>query len=218
MLSSRNDGKVAPIIAFCGIDGSGKTTIVDRLRRDPRFRAASFVKKEQKEDFERLLRLAPPREPMPTAYFHGMFAQASRWAHALDFLRFYETVVRPLEPVAPLIVSDRWSFCTITFADIGTNLKAEIEFILRSVPGPALTFYLDVDPKVAIERLTRRGPLAHDEHAELLAAYRDAYERYFSTYRRPLVRVASSSPDEEYGIVLAALQEHRLIPVSINSQ
>lgn len=202
----------SPIVAFCGIDGSGKTTLVERLRKDPRFRTAAFVKKEQKEDFERLLRLAPPSAPIPDAYLHGFFAHASRWAHALDFLRFYEKVVKPLEGGAPLIVSDRWSFCTITFADIGTNLKAEIEFILQSVPVPQLTFYLDVEPRVAIDRLERRGSLAHDEHLDLLTAYGLAYERYFDKYQGALVRLEGGSLEETYSYVLNALEAHGLIP------
>src|SRR6266542_3723629 len=124
---------MADIVAFCGIDGSGKTTTLDRLREDDRFRFARFVKKQQKDDFQRVLRLAPPSEPLSEAYFEGHFAQAARWAHALDFLRFYETVVQPQESGADLILSDRWSFCTITFADFGTDLRAEIEFLLQSV-------------------------------------------------------------------------------------
>ena len=149
---------------------------------------------------------------MPEAYLHGSFAQAARWALALDFLSFYERIVRPLEQEATLIVSDRWSFCTITLADVCTNLAAEIEFILQSVPLPTLTFYLEVDPKAAIERLERRGPLAHDEHIDLLTAYSDAYDRYFSRYRGPLIRIATSTEEETYSKVEAALNEHQLIP------
>jgi thymidylate kinase len=31
------------IVAFCGIDGAGKSTLVRRLREDPRFEQAHFV-------------------------------------------------------------------------------------------------------------------------------------------------------------------------------
>jgi thymidylate kinase len=203
--------QVSPIVAFCGIDGSGKTTMVNCMSKDPRFRTAAFVN-NQKEDYHRLLRLAPPIDPLPEAYLNGSFAQAARWALALDFLRFYERIVQPLEYNAALIVSDRWSFCTITLADVFTNLSAEIEFTLRNVPLPTLTFYLEVDPKDAIGRLQRRGPLAHDEHIQLLTACRDAYDRYFNRYRGPLTRITTSTKEETYSKVVAALKKHQLIP------
>jgi len=203
--------ELAPVIAVCGIDGSGKTSLVECLRRDDRLTGAAFVKKEQKEDFQRLLRLSPPTEAVPEAYFRGYFAEAARWAHALDFLRFYENVVAPIGKTCPVIVSDRWTFCTITFAEIGTNLALQIEWLLRNVPLPALTVYLDIDPEIALQRLLSRGALAHDEDLELLRAYRDAYRKYFATYKGPLLSLSPAPVEMIYSQVVKELALRKLL-------
>lgn len=200
-----NSAVSSRFIVFCGIDGAGKTTIVQRLKREASLKDALFLKRAEKPNFDRLMRLSRSSIPMPEAYLQGSFADAIRWAHAFDYLRYYEAAIRPIENSGNLVFSDRWSFCSITFADAGTKLGSDVEFLLRCIPRPALTFYLDIDEKTAADRISRRGPLAEDEDLSLLAAYRAAYERYFSAYEGPLVSIKAANEDDIYSQVLAEL-------------
>lgn len=193
------------IIAICGIDGSGKSTVIAELREDAAFRDACFLKKDDKDNFSRVIELNKPIGPMPRAYLEGALATAIRWAHAFDYLRYYETTVRPLTRRSSLIVSDRWSFCPIAFAGVGTALVGEISFLLRHVDEPDLTIFLDVEPDLAFARLEARGPVLDDEHVDLLHAYRTAYKDFFASYSGPFVRIASTTREQTYAEVRKAI-------------
>jgi dTMP kinase len=194
------------IIAICGIDGSGKSTIIDRLRAEPMLRDACFIKKQDKENINRVIDLNTPIGPMPQAYLKGPLAASIRWAHAFDYLRFYETTVRPLTRRHSILVSDRWSFCPIAFANVGTRLAEDIDFLLRHVGRPDLTIFLDVDAETAFARLQARGPVLDDEHIDLLRAYREAYENYFASYSGPLERIRSTGKDQAYHDARSAIE------------
>lgn len=202
---ARNDRSI--IIAICGIDGSGKSTMIERLRGEPSFRDAGFLKKVDRDDFDRVIELNQPIGPMPQAYLEGPLATSIRWAHGFDYLRHYETVVQPLTRQHPILVSDRWAFCPIAFASVGTNLSAEISFLLRHVDQPDLTIFLDADPDVASARLVARGPVFDDEHIDLLRAYRRAYEAFFASYSGAWVRVASTTPEQTYRDARSAIKQ-----------
>ena len=196
-----HDKQAPQVIAICGIDGSGKTTLFERLRSDPGFQHAHFVRNRDNEILERVLRMNGPVDPMPDAYLQGPLAEAIRWAQAFDFLRHFETTLTPLLDSGHLLVSDRWSFCAITCGDAGTAIGAQIASLLRHVPRPSLTIYLAVDEVTATERLLRRGPLLDDEHLEMLRAYGNAYEVFFRQYDGPLLRIPSVSAEETYQTV-----------------
>lgn len=195
----------APVIAICGIDGAGKSSLVRLLKGDRDFSGTAFIKKTEKGDFDRLVRLASPLGEMPEAYLSGPFSEAIRWAHAFDYLRFFDNEIVPLLCTGKPIIADRWSFCPITFGDVGTRLSAKLEAMLSCVPRPTLTIFLEVDEFTATERLNRRGPLEPDEHIALLRAYRLSYESYFSHYTGPLLRIRNQTIEVTYQTARSAI-------------
>jgi len=189
------------IVAICGIDGAGKSTLWETMQRDRDFKHANFVVKRLRDNLDRVIesRVADLHDDdaAATALFSGSYANAIRWAHALDFLGHFDTVISPLLHQENLIVSDRWSFCPMAFADVGTSLGKDIRYLLEKVPQPDLTIFLDVSPATAHERIVRRGDLGVDERPHFLAAYQKAYEAIFAEVKR-MVRVSGVTPEQSY--------------------
>lgn len=181
--------KRAKIVAVCGLDGSGKSSLLKLLRDDPRFGRAVFVSKRSKENVNSVVQFCSDTEHPPDDYVRGPFAEAIRWAYAFDFLKFYEEEVLPHLGQEVLIISDRWSACSITYAEAGTGLGDEIYQLLGCVPPPDLTVYLDVSPDEAVRRIVARGGQNEHEHVDILRGCADAYERWWPKLSSPTARV-----------------------------
>ena len=180
--------KRAKIVAICGLDGSGKSSLVKLLRDDPRFRRAVCVSKRLKENVNAVVQVCSGVEHAPDDYFRGPFAEAIRWAYAFDFLKFYDEEVLPHLGQDVFIISDRWSACSITYAEAGVGLGDEIHELLRCVPPPDLTIYLDVSPEEAVRRIVARGGQNEYEHMDVLRDCARAYERWWPKLSSPDAR------------------------------
>jgi dTMP kinase len=197
------------IVAICGIDGSGKTSTCAALAAMPALDGARLVAKRDRRDVA-LLRALHPAEDHEAGLLAGSYATAVRWAQALDFLRFYDQEVLPLldaEPRGPLLISDRWTVCSVAYADVGTGLGPRIAAALAPCRPADLVVYLDVPPEVAVRRIAGRGDGQADESLAILQSYHDAYERWLPRLPSEVVRVAGDgrSPPEVAALVLDAV-------------
>jgi thymidylate kinase len=188
-MTARSDS--AKIIALIGIDGSGKSSTLEVLRRDPGLTKVRFVRKEKRHGVDSILRAFGEPEGVQNDYLYGPFAAAIRWALAFDFLRFYEEEVAPLLGTVGCVVSDRWSVCSMAYAAVGPDLDSKIEAALACVPPADLLIYLEVDPREAMRRITASRTPYGDETIELLEAFRDGYEKILRRVSSEVVRIAT---------------------------
>lgn len=195
------------IVAVCGLDGSGKSSLVERLERDPALRGASCVRKRARDNVHAVLRAYSGFEHTADVYLHGAFAEAIRWAHGFDFLRFYEEQALPHLRRGALCISDRWAVCSIAYADAGPGLGRSIRGLLDCVPCPDLTIYLDVTPEEAAARILRRGAPNENEDITILRACADAYERWLAALPSPVVRVPSGDLEAIHARVAALVEQ-----------
>jgi len=189
---TRKDMHRGPIVALIGIDGAGKSSVIDRLRTDPRFSTVQFVRKKKRYCVDSIATAFPDAGRDEQDYLHGPFAAAVRWAHAFDFLRFYEEEVRPHIDSAACIVSDRWSVCSAAFAAEGPQLDSDVEEVLGCVPPADLLIYLEVSPDLAMKRITSTRRPFGDESLCLLEAFRVGYERVLQRAKSIVVRIDTS--------------------------
>jgi len=167
---------VALLIAFSGIDGSGKTTLarrlVDWLRETGR--AAELVRTISGDsDFFRALAVLIERHP-----------RIDKNAAALLFV--FERAKNALATVAPLlergvtVVCDRYFLCEQAYAAghrvrFGGGIGREL---MALAPPADLTFVVDVPVAVAMERIARRGRTwTFQENAATLTRARRAFLR-----------------------------------------
>lgn len=194
--------QVNPIVALIGIDGSGKTTLLEQLQQIPTLAGFAFVKKRKRYAVNSIIEV--DRHSTALDYLHGAFAEGVRWAHAFDFLRFYEEEVIPALDRNKVVVSDRWSICSVAYSCVGPKLHNEIAHILRCVRAADLLIYLDVEPAEAIRRIAEARPLEGDESLELLTAFREGYERVLPQVASKVLRV----PTHDRSAVLDTVKRH----------
>jgi len=168
-------------VSFEGLDGSGKTTQVERLR--------AALESEGRE-------VVTAREPGGTELgerirelvLHG--DEMTPWAEALLYAAARAELVAEL--VAPAlergadVLLDRYLDSSVTYQGVarGLGLEEVLELNLRAVGGllPDRTFVLELDPELSGSRVGS-GPdrierESGDFHAQVAAGYRRLAELY----------------------------------------
>jgi thymidylate kinase len=201
--------KKAYIVAVCGIDGAGKSSSLTGLRADPRFANAVFVKKRRRDNIDLLRGLEHETWPAESSQLAGPLAEAIRWSHAYDFLRFYENDVAGWLASERLILSDRWTVCSTAFARCGTGLDAEIGALLAPCAAADLLIYLDIEPAEAMRRISARpGGCTADETLTILHEYRRAYEAVLPGAGSPVVRLRNDDLRRSVDLMAQHVVEH----------
>jgi dTMP kinase len=144
------------LVAFCGIDGSGKTTQLTRLATalEPRpvllTRQPSDVYRGDAEVRRYLNQEVTDSEARELLPEMALFA-------AFDRLRHLRTLIRPALRQGQIVLSDRYVYSSYAyfFARGITDLDWLIA-LNREADQPDLVFYLHVDPELAVRRIIGR--------------------------------------------------------------
>jgi len=163
---------VPGLLVTCeGIDGSGKSTAARALVEELRARGR-----------DARLHVEPTRSWLGEAVRRGFQEDVAPWSEALLFMADHATHVRDVRvelAQGALVVSDRWSDSTFAYqgaalGDMEVLRRIEAPFDLT----PDLTLLFDLDPRVALERVGKRGlDKEKFEHEEFLAKVRANYLR-----------------------------------------
>jgi dTMP kinase len=193
-------------VTFEGLDGSGKTTQVELLRR--------HLEEAGRE-------VVVTREPGGTKLgerirellLHG--PDMSAWAEATLFAaaraELVERVIAPARERGADVLCDRYVDSSLAYQGIarGLGLDAVLELNLAAVQGvlPDRTFLLLVDPAVASSRTGRQRDRIEREdddfRARVDAAYRELAERF---PERIVAVEAGGSTEEVADLVRGELQ------------
>ena len=144
-------------ITFEGGEGAGKTTQVNRLARALSERGHSVVTTREPggtPESERIRQLLVQRD-------------AFNWNPMAETLMFFaarsmhiESVIKPALKEGSIVISDRFSDSTVAYQGYGKGLDLdkirEIEKVSIDSFKPDLTFLLDIDVTVGLERSTKQ--------------------------------------------------------------
>lgn len=154
------NGIPGKLIAFCGLDGAGKTTQLDRLARHLSRRGTVFRTTLPTDWFrqDEAVRAYLNQDIENTDVFLSELALFS----SADRLRHLRSELQPRLAAGEIILSDRHilSAYTSLLAAGFTDLPWLIS-LNRLMPVPDLTIYLDVDPVVSSQRVLSRDGAAH---------------------------------------------------------
>lgn len=142
------------IIAFCGIDGSGKTTQLELVWKSLE-NCYKVCKTKQPTNFYR-------QYDRFRAYVNGeiegdnLITYELALLAACDKLRHYQIEIEPVMH-DHIILSDRYVFSSYAyFTARGIEDIEWLKCINSKLPLPDLTLYIDINPEVALERIVKR--------------------------------------------------------------
>jgi dTMP kinase len=180
-------------VSFEGLDGSGKTTQVERLR--------AFLEADGRE-------VVTAREPGGTALGERIRAlvlhgdEMSPWAEALLYAAARaELVAEVIEPALARgadVLVDRYLDSSVVYQGVarGLGLDEVLELNLLAVGGllPDRTFVLAVDPRASLDRVGERPDRIERAGAGFHAKAAAGYEQLAALYPERIVVLDGTLP------------------------
>lgn len=143
------------LIAVCGIDGSGKTTQIDRLQAHLEGHGVPVITTRQPTD--RYRRDALVRSALDLEVSFAKVGHELALLSAFDRARHLREEVYPRIEQGVSVITDRYVYST--YAYFMARGVADLPWLMsinRAVPEPDATFYLDVPPEIAVARVAAR--------------------------------------------------------------
>jgi dTMP kinase len=207
-------------IALEGVDGSGKTTVGERLASAARAAGLDVVFTREPggtpigEQIRALLLGAGASDMAPET--EVLLFAAARAQHVAQ-------VIRPALARGALVITDRYIDSSLAYQWGGRGIPREMIAAAQNVAGatlhPKLTLLFDLPVDVALGRrfaaegeANRLDQEAVEFHERVRAAYRRLAAEEPARWR---VIDATGSPDEAWRQVVAALHDAELLPVEI---
>ena len=184
-------------VTFEGVDGSGKTTQVELLRRALEAEGRDVVATREPGG-------TPLGEQVREMLLNGA-DEITPWAEAALFAaaraELVERVIRPALDRGADVICDRYVDSSLAYQGIvrGLGVDAVLELNMRATHGllPERTFLLSVTPEVARARATGNDRIEREDLYDMLdRAYRDVAARF---PERIVVLDASRPPEEVHG-------------------
>ena len=194
-------------ITFEGIDGCGKTTqieLFEKYLKEQKFRVLTTREPGGTEFAEKCRDLLHEYGNKISPYTQAFLMSTGRRDH-------YEKVLKPNLELFDFIICDRYIDSTVAYQIHGQKLTHEFIYTLityaTEILIPDLTFFLDIDPKLALERINNRNQKDYfdNEKVEFFESVRNGYKKLsnFSkavyknqSYNRYITIDASKNPNE----------------------
>lgn len=203
-------------ITFEGGDGSGKTTLINKISENLSLRGFSVINTREpggtKLSEEIRVLLLRKIDYEMSSYAELCLYLAARAQHIKE-------VIRPSLEKGQIVLCDRFNDSTIAYQGFGRNLDiSQVEnfcsFISEKLK-PDLTFYLNIDPKIAIKRAKKplgNSEKGYDRIEQEKLSFHEKIRKAFLTLskkepNRFVVLDASKTKDEVFLSALAALEK-----------
>lgn len=153
-LNMRENNTQGFLITFCGLDGCGKTTMLQRLATDLSGKYDLFITKQpttavrETEIFRTYM-----DSPDHTAYDYRSLSLLA----ASDRLQHVNKVIEPAMQEKKIVLSDRYFYsCLSNLRARGFEQDEWIYEIAQSMIKPDVSFFFDVPVEVAVSRVRSR--------------------------------------------------------------
>ena len=185
-------------IAIEGIDGTGKSTLAKRLV--PKLELATHgmlrpirTHEPSSPQMERTIRDYFKRDggPPPPEVMSILFTA--------DRLLHLEEKVKPALAAGSTVITDRHKLSTLVYQEVnGCDPKVLKALCDVPSPNPDITIILDIDPKVALQRMVERNPNldAYEKNTERQVTMRRLYKQYSSKFGLSVIVDADRDENE----------------------
>jgi dTMP kinase len=204
-------------ITFEGIEGTGKSTQIDRVREYFEARGREVFQTMEPggsrigQDLRKMLLHVDNKEITPITEL---------FLYLADRAQHVGQIIRPELDVGRVVLCDRFADSTIVYQGYGRGLDTVMLKELNEVAvdglWPDLTIVLDIDPEIGLKRATLRNiedGKAKEEgrfEAEHLSFHNRIREGYltWAAFNRERMRVinASGTPDEVFAQIKAVIE------------
>ncbi len=200
-------------IVIEGLDGSGKGTVIERLKKELPIEQFHFTREPGGTTFAEEIRKIALDHPM-AKHAHSLTLFYLMWASRREHVH---EGIRPELYLGRSVICDRFDASTYSYQIVGQGMKYLEDyfwqtrtFVLEDVSPDAYVF-LDVSPEEAKKRSGGRGEGNHFDQRKLEfhAAVREGFLSFFSKIKKLgtscITIDAHKSPDEVYAAVLDAI-------------
>ena len=195
------------LITFCGLDGCGKTTMINRLTEDLQKEHHVFLTK-QPTDFVRQSAIFRTYMDCPdhNAYDYrslSLLAASDRIQHA-------NKVIEPAMEDGQIVISDRYFYsCLANLHARGFEKDKWIYEIAESIVKPDIAFFLDVPVETAVGRVRNRAS-EQDRYIDMELQYKLRKE-YIDICRKNNGILISTEDSEEKCFSVIKQQLERIL-------
>ena len=204
-LNMRQNPTSGLLITFCGLDGSGKSTMMKRLIADLEPNYSLFVTK-QPTDAVRGAKIF--RTYMDTPCHDAFDYRSLSLLAASDRIQHVSKVIEPQMDSGKMILCDRYFYsCLANLRARGYSKDKWIYEISKAILKPDLAFFLDVPVDIAIARVRQR-PEEKDRYIDV-----DLQHKLFEEYRKickknkGILLASDKSEEDTFSEVLKNLNE-----------
>ncbi|GLH60548.1 dTMP kinase [Paulownia witches'-broom phytoplasma] len=139
------------LIVFEGLDGSGKTTLINKLKK-------SLINKGQKVKVYQGLGSSSIGNEIRNLFLYQK-KTSTKTKYFLSFANMIQTqdeLIMPNLLSGHLVIVDRWYDSTLAYQSNGNSIDYDDEITSKIINQyllkPHLTFYLDIDPQIGLQR------------------------------------------------------------------
>ena len=142
-------------IAIEGIDGSGKTTIANLLYNElsKKYNKIILIKEPYDNDLSKKIKeiiLKEHEKNLDYGYLLALLFTADRSIKNIDLKKYLNNDY--------IVISDRSIYSTFSYQILYEGINIEwLKCVSKYIIRPDITFILDVDPKIAVERINLRS-------------------------------------------------------------
>ncbi|MBR3686750.1 MAG: dTMP kinase [Clostridia bacterium] len=204
-LNMRKNETPGFLITFCGLDGCGKTTMMERLIADLENEHDVFVTK-QPTNAVRNSEIFRTYMDCPD---HDAFDYRSlSLLAASDRLQHVNKVIEPAMQSGKIVLSDRYFYsCLSNLRARGFQDDEWIYEIAESVIKPDIAFFFDVPVQEAVRRVRRR-PEEKDRYIDMDLQYKLRKEYVDICTANNGILISTIQPENEcYSLVKKAVKE-----------
>lgn len=198
-------------VSFEGGDGAGKTTLINRIEAELKKKALSYLRTREPGGSalgEELRHLLLHSEHPLSPYTELALFLAARAQHIHER-------IRPALEAGKIVLCDRFNDSTVAYQGFGRQLGGEkVQYLCEQFCEgviPQLTFYLDIDPLMGLERAKKQSQGSLDRiEVEQLDYHHLVRQGFLQIAKQEPMRMrvidASRSADVVFQEVAAILQ------------
>lgn len=185
-------------IAFCGIDGAGKTSLIQKLNNEYVDNGNRVtVRKLQLQSQKVLKGIAKDVTGNQDEFLNVLPTIWGRIALAFEFYDYY----RHIDEISDMdyIFCDRYDICYKVYSKVyGVTDLTQIERVFDLVPKPDIYVYLRIDVDTALNRINQRNEeRTFDEQECYLRPAIKYYDEYFNSIKTNVL-ILDATKDIDY--------------------